>query len=126
MIQPQTGPSRTGDIAEYYAVTWLWDNGYEVFRNCGCSGPIDIVAVDPEGNTLLIDVKTAITDLRTGNRSAYSARTALQKELGVVVLQFNPDTRELKFTEHRDEKTNTGHRDEQHTQHDLDLCDAGC
>jgi hypothetical protein len=27
--------SRKGDIAEFYAVTWLWDNGYEVFRNCG-------------------------------------------------------------------------------------------
>ena len=23
--------SRKGDMAEYYAVTWLWDNGYEVF-----------------------------------------------------------------------------------------------
>ena len=25
--------SRKGDLAEYYAVTWLWDNGYEVFQN---------------------------------------------------------------------------------------------
>ncbi len=25
--------SRKGDLAEYYAVTWLWDNGYEVFKN---------------------------------------------------------------------------------------------
>ena len=33
--------SRKGDMAEFYAVTWLWDNGYEVFKNCGCSGPID-------------------------------------------------------------------------------------
>ena len=24
--------SRKGDLAEYYAVTWLWDNGYEVFK----------------------------------------------------------------------------------------------
>ena len=34
--------SRKGDLAEYYAVTWLWDNGYEVFRNTGCTGPIDL------------------------------------------------------------------------------------
>jgi len=127
MIKSQTGPSRTGDIAEYYAVTWLWDQGYEVFRNCGCSGPIDIVAVGPDGNTILIDVKTANKSIG-GNqtRSAYASRNVLQKQLGVVVLQFNPDTRQLKFTEHRDEETNIGHRDEQHTQHDLDLCDAGC
>ena len=39
-------PNRTGDIAEHYAVTWLWDNGYEVFKNCGCTGPIDIIAKD--------------------------------------------------------------------------------
>ena len=25
--------NRKGDFAEYYAVTWLWDNGYEVFKN---------------------------------------------------------------------------------------------
>lgn len=127
MIQTQNTPSRNGDFAEYYAVTWLWDQGYEVFQNCGCSGPIDIVAIDPNGNTLLIDVKTANKSGRKNDlRNAFSARNALQKKLGVVILQFNPDTRQLKFTEHRDEETNTGHRDEQHTQHDLDMCDTGC
>ena len=30
-------------MAEYYAVTWLWDNGYEVFKNCGCTGAIDLI-----------------------------------------------------------------------------------
>ena len=38
--------SRKGDLAEFYAVTWLWDNGYEVFKNCGCSGPIDLIVRD--------------------------------------------------------------------------------
>mgnify|MGYP001340938645 CR=1 FL=1 len=33
--------NRKGDLAEFYAVTWLWDNGYEVFKNCGCDGFID-------------------------------------------------------------------------------------
>ena len=37
-------PSRTGDFSEYYAVTWLWDSGYEVFVNAGCTGPIDLIA----------------------------------------------------------------------------------
>ena len=30
-------------MAEFYAVTWLWDQGYEVFRNCGCDGMIDLI-----------------------------------------------------------------------------------
>ena len=44
--------SRKGDLAEYYAVTWLWDNGYEVFQNSGCTGPIDMIAMK-EGQTTL-------------------------------------------------------------------------
>ena len=36
-------------MAEYYAVTWLWDNGYEVFRNCGCTGSVDLIARDLKG-----------------------------------------------------------------------------
>ena len=40
--------SRKGDLAEHYAVTWLWDNGYEVFKNCGCDGFIDLVVRDPK------------------------------------------------------------------------------
>ena len=39
--------SRKGDFAEYYAVTWLWDNGYEVFKNYPSSLRIDIIASRP-------------------------------------------------------------------------------
>ena len=40
--------SRKGDMAEFYAVTWLWDNGYEVFKNCGCTGLADLIASNPQ------------------------------------------------------------------------------
>ena len=96
--------NRKGDFAEYYAVTWLWDNGYEVFQNSGCTGPVDIIAMDKKGKLLLIDVKTAQPDHRdnTGNRTMYKKpRTKLQKKLGVKFLLFNPDTRELRFAEHK-------------------------
>ena len=36
--------NRTGDISEHKAVVWLLEQGYEVFRNECCSGPIDIIA----------------------------------------------------------------------------------
>ena len=48
---------RKGDFAEYYAVTWLWDQGYEVFQNSGCTGPVDMIALKGDKVTL-IDVKT--------------------------------------------------------------------
>ena len=28
---------RKGDIAEHYAINWLWEQGFEVFKNSGCS-----------------------------------------------------------------------------------------
>jgi len=87
-------------MAEFYAVTWLWDNGYEVFKNCGCTGPVDLIAMK-EDNITLIDVKTFCKRAdRNENSDISSARTKKQKELGVKVLGFEPDSRELRFIEH--------------------------
>ena len=96
--------SRKGDLAEYYAVTWLWDNGYEVFKNCGCTGSVDLIARDLEGNIKLIDVKTAQPQQhkKTGNNVTKGGnRSPEQVEIGVQLLQFEPDTRTLRFVEHR-------------------------
>jgi len=97
--------SRVGDLSEFYAVTWLWDNGYEVFLNAGSQGPIDLVAYK-DGNATLIDVKTESQDYRTEGKNYYihSRRTELQKELGVKLLGYNPVTRQLRFVEHHDAK----------------------
>lgn len=84
--------SRKGDFAEYYAITWLWDNGYEVFPNAGCNGPVDIIALK-DGEVTLIDVKT--------NR-AKANRNKEQKELGVVFVAFEPETRKLRWVDHRE------------------------
>ena len=99
--------SRKGDFAEYYAVTWLWDQDYEVFKNAGCSGPIDLVAYK-DGNIKLIDVKTE-SNGRNKKDNGYNwvkpKRSELQIEMGVEILGYNPETRELRFVEHRDEKS---------------------
>jgi len=92
--------SRKGDFAEYYAVTWLWDNGYEVFVNAGCNGPIDMIAFK-DGKTIFIDVKTQKFDGRRRVKAVTNGRTEEQKNLGVVLLAFNPDTRKLKWVEHK-------------------------
>lgn len=53
-----TSKSRIGDISELVAVTWLLNQGYEVFRNVSSVGPIDLIALN-SGELLKIDVKTA-------------------------------------------------------------------
>ena len=94
MNHTEHSPSLIGDLAEHYAITWLWDNGYEVFKNCGCTGPIDLIAMDEEGNLKKIDVKS----YKDGRLSSRSPR---QKELGVQYLHYNSITRKLRFINHR-------------------------
>lgn len=118
-------PNLAGDFAEYYAVTWLWDNGYHVFKNCGCTGPIDIVALSPEYEVVYIDVKTA--RLNSGrNFTKTQILTPLQKQLGVVILSFDPRDRSCRFVEHRHETTYSRYRDQQLPLEDMDSGDAGC
>ena len=93
-VKPTDG-NRLGDLAEHYAVTWLWDNGWEVFKNCGCTGPIDLIGMDSDKNLTFIDVKT----LTKANMP--SNRTQMQKDLGVQFLLFDADNRSLRFMAHR-------------------------
>ena len=95
MKKPEHCDSRKGDLAEFYAVTWLWDRGYEVFKNCGCSGPVDLIATK-KGEVTLIDVKT-----RSGR--AGRKRTQKQKDLNVQILNYSPTSRELRFVDHKED-----------------------
>ena len=95
--------SRVGDLSEYYAVTWLWDQGYEVFPNAGSQGMVDMVAWHPETEeTILIDVKTA-RKTKDNNDDVSKHRTQAQIKKGVQIVVYNADTRNLKFMRHRDE-----------------------
>ena len=95
--------SRKGDLAEYYAVTWLWDNGYEVFHNAGCTGLVDMIAIK-DGNTTFIDVKTMQKDKQRPTYRGKHSRTKEQKELNVRFLLFNPENRKLRWSNHRENK----------------------
>jgi len=94
-----TDKSRIGDVAEFYAVTWLWDNGYEVFLNPGSTGFIDMIAYK-DGECVLIDVKTL--NKRHKNGHIIGGRTPKQKEHNVRFLGFHPKTRKLRWIEHKD------------------------
>ena len=99
--------SRKGDFAEYYAVTWLWDQGFEVFQNSGCSGLVDMIAMK-DNKVILIDVKTfykrsdgQTVDMAKGIGLKVSQdRTSKQIKMGVKLLGFNPVSRKLRFVEH--------------------------
>ena len=91
--------NRKGDLAEYYAVTWLWDNGYEVFQNSGCTGPIDMIATK-NGITTFVDVKTMSRDKNNLTYRGKISRSQEQKELDVRLLLFHPDTRKLRWARH--------------------------
>ncbi len=104
LIKEQSA-SRKGDLAEHYAVTWLWDNGYEVFKNCGCDGFIDLIVRDPKGMIQLVDVKTAGIKKRKNKHAIWqskSTRTKEQVEAGVKFLLFIPDTRKLRWVNHHE------------------------
>ena len=88
--------SREGDFAENYVVNWLWDNGFEVYKNAGCTGPVDIVAINKEGKVHLFDIKSKASDLSWGFK-----RTFKQEALGVQILCFNPKSRKIRFVRHR-------------------------
>lgn len=126
MTNTHMSPSRSGDFAEYYAVTWLWDQGYEVFKNCGCDGPVDLIARSEDGSMLLIDVKTYRQGASENCFRKTGDRTQKQIEMGVQVLGFDPRDRKCYFVEHRDETTYSRYRDEQQSQLDLAGSDTGC
>jgi len=96
MPKPITDSNRLGDIAEHYVVTWLWDEGYEVFKNAGCTGCIDMIAVK-NGVPVFIDVKSKGSLLKYG----YS-RTEEQKKLRVQIVEFNAKTRKSKWVNHNE------------------------
>ena len=99
--QTLTDTNRIGDIAELYAITWLWDEGYEVFHNAGCTGAVDIVAIK-DNQVHLFDVKMLTYSKPRGYHLIKKGRTKKQIDMGVQLLSFNPKTRELRLIKHRE------------------------
>ena len=90
-MKPKHSQSRNGDMAEHYAVTWLWDNGYEVFTNAGCTGMVDMIAMDREGNTIKIDVKSDTWSERQQKKVHKHGRTDKQKQQMMIRLSRIPE-----------------------------------
>ncbi len=85
---------KIGLNSELKAISWLVDQGYEVFRNIAFHGPVDLV-VYKDSKVTLVDVKTLILDKRPDGDFLFSWKAYLtpkQIEMGVRPLFVYGDT----------------------------------
>tara|TARA_R100000322_G_scaffold97331_1_gene61294 strand:+ start:2094 stop:2450 length:357 start_codon:yes stop_codon:yes gene_type:complete len=83
-----------GDQAELIAQEYFIRKGFYVFKNISQHGPVDMVVLDKQGYTMLVDVKAISLRTKNGwkvNRSP----TKEQNLLGVHLCFVNLDTREV-------------------------------
>jgi len=83
-----------GDQAELIAQEFFIKKGYYVFNNISQHGPVDMVVLDNDGYSLLIDVKAISLRSKNGwkvNRVPSEEQT----RLGVHLVYVNLDTREV-------------------------------
>ena len=94
MKQIKHSPSRVGDISEMDICLRFMKDGWEVFRNVGSSGPIDLVVVDfTTGNVMLLDSKTPTINRRKDGMTTIHAGklTDEQKNIGVRLVAAYQD-----------------------------------
>lgn len=92
---------RTGDIAEYKAFIWLFEQGFEVFQNVAGDGPADCVIWDKKTNTFTpIDVKTATKYVRKDGSVTYSCPKSENIRNGVKYLLYVKEDDAFMWYEH--------------------------
>ena len=83
-----------GDQAELIAQEFFIKKGYYVFNHISQPGPVDMVVLDNDGYSLLVDVKAI--SLRTKNGwKVNRAPSKEQDKLGIEIMYVNLDTREV-------------------------------
>ena len=83
-----------GDQAELIAQEFLITKGYYVFNNISQHGPVDMVVLDKDGYTLLVDVKAISLRSKNGWK-VNRVPSEEQEKLGVHLVYVNLDTREV-------------------------------
>ena len=83
-----------GDQAELIAQEFFIKKGYYVFNNISQHGPVDMVVLDKDGYTLLVDVKAISLRSKNGWK-VNRVPSEEQERLGVHLIYVNLDTREV-------------------------------
>ncbi len=92
----------SGAIAEEHVMIWCMNKGYYPFRAIMPVGPIDIVAINEVGDTMLLDVKCLNRRMLNGSDQTISRpRSNLQKELGVNIIYVDLETGDIHLVEHK-------------------------
>jgi hypothetical protein len=79
---------RLGKLGETILQMTLLEKGFMVFFPIASQGPVDLVAISPEGVTHFFDAKVDRSRVNPGRRKAHRihrVRSRFQKELGVHV-----------------------------------------
>ena len=83
---------RRGDMSEIKAVSFLLDNGFDVFRNLSSTGPVDIIMLDTiNKKVILVDVKTQ-SPAKTTKIQYIPNKTKIQQKLDVQFLFYDKNT----------------------------------
>ena len=88
--QAEFSAKRKGDINEINVCSLLLKDGYEVFKNICCTGPVDLILMK-DNKITLVDVKS-VHQLKTlGSKETIKIYfgcklTPIQKKLGVILL----------------------------------------
>lgn len=81
--------SRIGDVIEHRAIVWLLEEGFEVFKNVSCIGPIDLMVLDQSGSVFRVDVKKCTDASRNDDKITFHTKTEEQKKLDVRFLLYD-------------------------------------
>ena len=81
--QAEFSAKRKGDINEINVCSLLLKDGYEVFKNICCTGPVDLILMK-DNKITLVDVKS-VNQLRE-KICIINKLTPIQKKLGVILL----------------------------------------
>ena len=80
---------KKGFINHLRAIQWLTENDYIVFNNLSSLGDCDIVAMNTDGETLKIDIKTV--SKRKNKSVIYRSPTKEQKKKNICLLMVYDD-----------------------------------
>ena len=77
-----------GTIGEYQEIANLTKAGYWVAKSCDPQCPFDLVAVSPDGDIQLLDIKTNTyrKHIKPYRRKIWRSPTAKQKKLGIKIV----------------------------------------
>tara|TARA_Y100000593_G_C4066484_1_gene216973 strand:+ start:160 stop:498 length:339 start_codon:yes stop_codon:yes gene_type:complete len=90
-----------GRVAEKLANIFFLKQKCHVFNNISSHGPIDLVVVDKEGKTMLIDVKS-VSKRKRDNSPIHRTPTPSQSRLGIKILYVDVEEGTCHWWKERD------------------------